>query len=95
VSVIRIAMGIGAVTVIAMAVVAITVRAVAVIAAAVVVPIAPIGSVIHITWIVTVIKRDWDGESKAKANTSHCRRFRKERQSSDRQDEDNELLHII
>jgi hypothetical protein len=87
-------MGIGTIAVIAAFVVAITVRAVAVIAAAVVVPIAPVGSVIHITWVVSVIKRDWDGESKAKANTGHCRRFRKERQSSNRQHEDNELLHI-
>ena len=93
--VICIAMGIGTVTVIAAFVVAITVRAVTVIAAAVVVPIAPVGSVIHITWVVSVVKRDWDGESKAKANTGHCRRFRKERQSSNRQHEDNELLHII
>jgi hypothetical protein len=77
--VIRIAMGIGPVTVITTAVVTIAVRAVAVIAAAVVIPIAPVGSIIHVPGIVTVIKRDRDGKSKTEANASLCRRFRKER----------------
>jgi len=34
-----------------------------------------------------------NGESKGKVNTGACRRFREERQSSDRKNEDNELLH--
>jgi hypothetical protein len=35
----------------------------------------------------------WNGESKGKVNTGARRRFREERQSSDRKNEDNELLH--
>jgi hypothetical protein len=90
-------------TVIAAAVVAITV-----IASTVVIPAAPIRSVIPaivgVPGIITVVgvgaviagsveDRERDGESKGKANTGPRRGFREERQTSDRKDEDNELLH--
>ena len=91
-------------------IVAVTIIASAVIAAAVipvVIPVAPVWSVIPavvgIPRIITVgigvvisgsvEDRDWNGESKGKVNTGACRRFREERQSSDRKNEDNELLH--
>ena len=36
---------------------------------------------------------EWNRQAKDKANTGTRRRFREERQSSDRKNEDNELLH--
>jgi hypothetical protein len=86
-----------------------TVVATTIIAAAVIIAVAPVGSVIPsvvgIPRIITVVgigvviagpvkDRDRNGESKGKVNTGTCRRFREERQSSDRKNEDNELLHI-
>jgi len=85
-----------------------TIVAVTIIAAAVIIPVAPVGSVIppvvaipRITVIGiegviagSVEGRDRNRESKDKVNTGTCRRFREERQSSDRKNEDNELLHI-
>src|ERR1700730_7672569 len=87
-------------------IVAATIIAVPVIAIVITVgPIRPvIPAVVGISGIVTVVRigvviagsvegREWNGESKGKVNTGACRRFREERQSSDRKNEDNELLH--
>jgi len=96
-------------TIIAMPVIPSTIVTATIIAAAVIIPVAPIGSVIPpvvaipritVIGIGTVIARsvegrNGNGESKDKGNTSTCCRFREERQSSGRKNEDNELLHII
>jgi xanthine/uracil permease len=88
-----------------MPVIASTIVAVAVIA--IVIPVAPVWPVIPpvvaipgitVVGIGVVIARSvvgwvWNGESKGKVNTGARRRFREERQSSDRKNEDNELLH--
>jgi hypothetical protein len=62
-------------------------------------------SIISISWIISVgkrgviarsvVHRDWNRKAKGKANAGTCRRFGEERQSSDRKNEDNELLHKI
>jgi hypothetical protein len=94
-------------TIVAVTIIAVTVVAAAVVTVIIAVP--PVGSVIppvvRISRIVIVVGigviiarsvegRDRNGESKGKVNTGTCGRFREERQSSDRKNEDNELLHI-
>src|SRR5271165_5485809 len=85
-----------------------TIVAVTIITAAVIIPVAPVRSVIPpivaipritVIGIGGVIARSVEGrdrnrEPKDKVNTGTCCRFREERQSSDRKNEDNELLHI-
>ena len=94
-------------TIVAVTIIAVTIIAAAVVTVIIAVP--PVGSVIppvvRISRIVIVVGigviiarsvegRDRNGESKGKVNTGTCRWFREERQSSDRKNEDNELLHI-
>jgi hypothetical protein len=96
-------MRIRAVTVETAAIEATTIRAITEVAATVVISVPPIGavrdvSIPRISVVGIVIARgvndgDGNGESKGKANAGSCRRFREERQSSDRKSEDNELLH--
>jgi hypothetical protein len=62
-------------------------------------------SIVSIPWIISVgiravisrsvENRDGNRKAKSKANTGTRRRFGEERQSSDRKNEDNELLHNI
>jgi len=90
------------------AVVAITEGATTIVTAPVVIPVAPvrtvIPSIVSISRKIIAVRievvihgsvngRDWNGESKGKAHTGACRRFREKRQSSDHKSEDNELLH--
>jgi hypothetical protein len=61
-------------------------------------PVVGIPGIITVVGIGVVIVRSvegwvWNRESKGKVNTGPRRRFREERQSSDRKNEDNELLH--
>jgi hypothetical protein len=86
-----------------------TIVAAAVIAVAVVaviISVAPVGSIIpaiiRISRIITVVGirviiarsvKDRKWESKGKLNSGARRRLREERQSSDRKNEENELLH--
>jgi len=105
-SVAPIAMPVISSTIVAVTIIAVAVVAAAVVA---VIAVPPVGSVIppviRISRIVTVVGigvviarsvegRDRNGKSKGKVNTGTCGRFREERQSSDRKNKDNELLHM-
>jgi hypothetical protein len=96
------------VAVIPAAVVAITERAITIVTPPVVIPVAPVrtvvSSIVSISRKIIVVRievvihgsvngRDWNGESKGKADTGARRRFREKRQTSDHKSEDNELLH--